>query len=147
MEYQVGEKVFLEVSPQKGVLRFSRQEKLSPKYIRPYDIIERIGPIAYRLALLGELSPIHNVFHVSMLQRYRSDPSHVVKELKIEVSETLTYVEEPMKILDRKVKQLRNKKIPIVKVKWSYHSPRKATQEVEEYMRQKYPHLFPNSGE
>ena len=84
---------------------------------------------------------------MSILRRYLLDPSYIVQELEIEVSEMLTYMEEPMEILDRKVKQLRNKKIPIVKVKWSHHSPREATWEVEEHMRQKYPYLFPKSGE
>ncbi|KAL0313439.1 UNVERIFIED_CONTAM: Transposon Tf2-12 polyprotein [Sesamum radiatum] len=85
---------------------------------------------------------IHDVFHVSMLRRYRSDPSHVLREPEIEISEELTYVEEPTEILDRSVRKLRNKEIPMVKVKWSHHSPREATWEVEEHMRDKYPYLF-----
>ena len=101
MEYQVGEKFFLKVSTWKVVLRFGRQEKLSPRYIGPYKIIERIEPLAYRLVLPEELSSIYIVFHVSMLQWHRSDPSHIVQEPKREVFETLTYVEEPMEILDR----------------------------------------------
>ncbi|KAL0378532.1 UNVERIFIED_CONTAM: Transposon Tf2-11 polyprotein [Sesamum radiatum] len=142
MEYEIGDKVFLKVSPWKGILRFGRQGKLSPRYIGPYEIIERIGPLAYRLALPSELSQIHDVFHVSMLRRYRSDPSHVLREPEIEISEELTYVEEPTEILDRSVRKLRNKEIPMVKVKWSHHSPREATWEVEEHMRDKYPYLF-----
>ncbi|KAL0453903.1 UNVERIFIED_CONTAM: Transposon Ty3-G Gag-Pol polyprotein, partial [Sesamum latifolium] len=143
MEYEVGEKVFLKVSPWRGILRFGRQEKLSPRYIGPYEITERVGPLAYRLALPAELSQIHDVFHVSMLRRYRSDPSHILREPKIEISEGLTYVEEPTEILDRSIKKLRNKEIPMVKVKWSHHSPREATWEVEENMREKYPYLLP----
>ena len=104
MEYQVGEKVFLKVLPWKGILRFGRQGKLSPRYIRPYEIIERIEPLVYRLALPEELSSIHNVLHISMLWQYRSDLSHIVQKPEIEVSETLTYMEGPMEILDRKVK-------------------------------------------
>ncbi|KAL0295677.1 UNVERIFIED_CONTAM: Transposon Ty3-I Gag-Pol polyprotein [Sesamum angustifolium] len=88
---------------------------------------------------------IHDVFHVSMLRRYRSDPSHILREPEIEVSEGLTYVEEPIEILDRSIKKLRNKEIPMVKVRWSHHSPREATWEVEENMREKYPYLFPES--
>ena len=94
-----------------------------------------------------ELSSIHDVFHVSMLRRYRSDPSHIVQEPEIEISEKLTYVEEPVEILDRKVKQLRTKAIPMVKVRWSQHSSKEATWEVEEQMKQKYPHLFTADGE
>ncbi|KAL0447841.1 UNVERIFIED_CONTAM: hypothetical protein Slati_1912000 [Sesamum latifolium] len=106
MEYEVGDKVFLKVSPWKGILRFGRQGKLSPRYIGPYEIIERIGPLAYRLTLPMELSQIHDVFHVSMLRRYRSDPSHVIREPEIEISEELTYVEEPTEILDRSIRKV-----------------------------------------
>ncbi|KAL2230223.1 UNVERIFIED_CONTAM: Transposon Tf2-12 polyprotein [Sesamum indicum] len=142
MEYEVGDKVFLKISPWRGILRFGKQGKLSPRYIGPYEIIERIGPLAYRLALPAELSQIHDVFHVSMLRRYRSDPSHIIHEPEIEISEELTYVEEPAEILDRNVRKLRNKDIPMVKVRWSHHSPREATWEVEEHMKEKYPYLF-----
>ena len=76
IEYQVGDKVFLRVSPWKGIMRFGNKGKLSPRYIGPYEIIERIRPLAYKLALPPELSRIHNVFHISVLRRYRSDPSH-----------------------------------------------------------------------
>jgi len=78
IEYAVGDKVFLKVSPWKKVLRFGRKGKLSPKFIGPYEVIERVGPVAYRLALPPELDKIHNIFHVSMLTRYRLDPSHVI---------------------------------------------------------------------
>ncbi|KAL2250302.1 UNVERIFIED_CONTAM: Retrovirus-related Pol polyprotein from transposon [Sesamum indicum] len=142
MEYEVGDKVFLKISPWRGILRFGRQGKLSPRYVGPYEIIERIGPLAYRLALPAELSQIHDVFHVSMLRRYRSDPSHIIHEPEIEISEELTYVEEPAEILDRNVRKLRNKDIPMVKVRWSHHAPREATWEVEEHMKEKYPYLF-----
>ncbi|KAL0362072.1 UNVERIFIED_CONTAM: hypothetical protein Scaly_1162400 [Sesamum calycinum] len=142
MEYEVEKKVFLKVSPWRGILRFGKKGKLSPRYIRPYEILERVGPLAYRLALPSELSQIHDVFHVSMLRRYRSDPSHILRELEIEISKELTYVEEPIKILDRSIKKLRNKEIPMVKVRWSHHSPREATWEVEENMIEKYPYLF-----
>ncbi|KAL0411711.1 UNVERIFIED_CONTAM: putative mitochondrial protein [Sesamum latifolium] len=105
-----------------GNLEIWQARKLSPRYIGPYEIIERIGPLAYRLALPMELSQIHDVFHVSMLRRYRSDPSHVIREPEIEISEELTYVEEPTEILDRSIRKLRNKEIPMVKVRWTHHS-------------------------
>ncbi|KAL0307531.1 UNVERIFIED_CONTAM: hypothetical protein Scaly_2980600 [Sesamum calycinum] len=143
MEYEVGEKVFLKVSSWKGILRFGKQEKLSTRCIGPYEILERVGLLAYRLVLSAELSQIHDVFHVSMLRRYRSDASHILREPKIEVSEGLTYVEELIEILDRSIKKLRNKEISMVTVRWSHHSPREATWEVEEKMREKYSYLFP----
>ncbi|KAG8503507.1 hypothetical protein CXB51_001514 [Gossypium anomalum] len=95
IEFQVGDKVFLKASPWKKILRFSRKGKLSPRFIGPYEITERIGPVAYRLALPVELERIHNVFHVSMLRRYRSDPSHVVSPTEIEIRSDMTYEEEP----------------------------------------------------
>ena len=81
-----------------------------------------------------------------MLRRYRSDPSHVIDVTDVEVSDQVTYEEKPEMILERQVKKLRTKEIPMVKVKWSYHSPREATWEVEEAMRKKYPKLFENKG-
>ncbi|WOG86435.1 hypothetical protein DCAR_0205639 [Daucus carota subsp. sativus] len=146
MEYQVGDKVFLKVSPWKGVMRFSNKGKLSPRYIGPYEIIEKIGPLAYRLALPPELSQIHDVFHVSMLRRYRSDHTHVLKDHGIEINDNLSYIEEPVKIIGHKTKQLRNREIPLVKVLWRNHAVEEATWETEEHMRSKYPHLFDNPG-
>ena len=104
--YEIGEKVFLKVSPWKKVMRFGKKGKLSPKFIGPYEVIEKVGPVAYRLTLLPELEKIHNVFHVSMLRRYRSDPSHVVSSERIELRPYLTYEEEPVEILTREVKEL-----------------------------------------
>ena len=109
IEFQVGDRVFLKVSPWKKVLRFGRKGKLSPRFIGPYEIIERVGPLAYRLALPLEPKKNHDVFHVSMLRRYRSDPSHVISLTEIEIRPDMTYGEEPVKILAREVKQLRNK--------------------------------------
>ncbi|KAK5833815.1 hypothetical protein PVK06_017677 [Gossypium arboreum] len=142
IEFQVGDKVFLKVSPWKKILRFSRKGKLSPRFIGPYEITERIGPVAYRLALPAELERIHNVFHVSMLQRYRSDPSHVISPTEIEIRSDMTYEEKPIKILAREVKQLRNKSIALVKVLWHRHGIEEATWEPEEAMRKQYPNLF-----
>ena len=85
MEYDVGEKVFLKVSPWKGILQFSKQGKLSPRYIGPYEIIERIGKVTYRLALPPELLAVHNVLHVSMLRKYIPDLSHVLKHEPVQI--------------------------------------------------------------
>ena len=87
-------------------LRFGRKGKLSPRFIGLYEIIERIGPVAYRLALSPELDRIHNVFHVSMLRRYRSDPSQVISPTEVEIQPDMTYSEEPVKILARETKEL-----------------------------------------
>ena len=116
--------------------------KLRPRFIGPYEVIEKVGPLAYRLALPPELEKIHSVFHVSMLRRYRSDPSHVVSSETIELRPDLTYEEEPVEILAREVKELRNKKIPLAKVLWRNHKTEEATWESEEMMRQQHPQLF-----
>ncbi|KAL5564907.1 hypothetical protein UlMin_028071 [Ulmus minor] len=111
----------------KGMMRFGKKGKLSPRYIVPFEILERIGKVAYRLALPPELSSVHNVFHVSMLQKYVSDTSHVLENEPIEVYEDLTYEEQPVQILERKDKTLRNKVIHLVKVLWRNHKVEEAT--------------------
>ncbi|XP_039040201.1 uncharacterized protein LOC120178425 [Hibiscus syriacus] len=126
-EYQEGDKVFLKVSPWKKVLRFRHKEKLSLRFIFPYDIIKKVGPIAYQLTLHPEMDKIHNVFHVSMLRKYRLNPSHVITPEEIEIQPDLMYEEEPIRILAHGVKELRNKTIQLVKVLWRNHKVEKAT--------------------
>ena len=123
-------------------MRFGKNGKLSPRFIGPYEVIKKVGPMAYRLALPLEVEKIHNVFHVSMLLRYRSDPSHVVSLETIELRPNLTYEEEPVEILARKGKELQNKRLPLVKVLWRNHKTEEATWESEEFMRHQYPQLF-----
>ena len=126
MEFQVGDKVFLKVSPWKGIMRFGNKGKLSPHYSGLYEIVEKVGPLAYKLALPPELAKIHDVFHVSMLRRYRSDPSHVLKDSEVTLFENLSYNEEPIKIVDHKIKQLRQRQIPMVKIVWKHHGVEEA---------------------
>ncbi|KAH9763374.1 Endonuclease [Citrus sinensis] len=126
LEFQVGDKVFLKVAPVKGLMRFWNKEKLSPMFIGPFEILDRVGNVSYRLALLPSLSRIHNVFHVSMLKKYVPDSSHVLDYKPLQLEEDLTYEERPIKILDKKIKEVRNKKIPLVK----------------EEMKNKHPELF-----
>ncbi|KAL6208832.1 hypothetical protein ACLB2K_019777 [Fragaria x ananassa] len=132
----------LELSPWKGVVRFGKRGKLSPRYIGPYEIIERVGSLVYRLALPPELARIHNVFHVSMLLKYIADPSHMLQEQPISLTRDLSYEEELIQILDRNEQVLRNKTIPLVKVLWRSHQVEEATWESEEQMMQWYPYLF-----
>ncbi|KAL0560668.1 hypothetical protein IC582_001078 [Cucumis melo] len=142
LEFEVGDKVFLKVAPMRGVLRFERRGKLSPRFVGPFEILERIGPVAYRLALPPSLSTVHDVFHVSMLRKYVPDPSHVVDYEPLEIDENLSYVEQPVEVLAREVKTLRNKEIPLVKVLWRNHRVEEATWEREDDMRSRYPELF-----
>ena len=142
LEFEIGEKVFLKIAPMKGVMRFGKKGKLSPRFIGPYEILERVGKVAYRLALPPDLSKVHNVFHVSMLKKYISDPTHILQSEPIQVNEDLTYEEKPVRILDRKEKELWKRKIPLVKVLWRNHATEEATWEREDEMRSKHPELF-----
>jgi len=142
LEFQVGDKVFLKVSPMRGVMRFGKKGKLSPRYTGPFEILERIGVVAYRLALPPSMSHLHNVFHVSMLRKYVEDSFHVLPVHEVEVSENVQYEEPAVAILDRKEKVLRNKVIPLVKVQWKRHNVEEATWELKEEMKKKYPSLF-----
>ncbi|TYK28808.1 pol protein [Cucumis melo var. makuwa] len=135
LEFDVGDKVFLKVAPMKGVLRFERRGKLSPRFVEPFEILERIGPVAYRLALPPSLSAIHDVFHVSMLRKYVPDPSHVVDYEPLEIDENLSYIEQLVEVLAREVRMLRNRKIPLVKVLWRNHRVEEATWEREDDMK------------
>ena len=96
LEFEVEDRVFLKLSPWKGVVRFGKQGKLSPRYIGPFEIIDTIGPVVYRLDLLEELARVHNVFHISMLRKYISDPSHVLEAPEIELRDDLSYEEQLM---------------------------------------------------
>ena len=127
IRYEISEKVFLKVLPWKKVMRFGKNGKLSPRFIGPYEVIEKVGPLAYILDLILELEKIHNIFHVSMLRRYRSDQSHVVSSKTIELRSDLTYEEEPAEILAREGKELRKNQIPLVKVLWRNHKTKEAT--------------------
>ena len=130
----------------KGVIRFAKRGKLNPRYIGPFRIIERIGPVAYRLELPPELDRIHNVFHVSMLKKYVPDPSHVLEAPPIELHDYLKFEVQPVSILDRKDRVLRNKSISMVKVLWKSARMEEMTWEVEHQMKNQYPHLYVESS-
>ena len=134
--------MFLRVSPTRGVMRFGVREKLSPRYVGPFEVLDHVGEVAYRSTLPPSLAGVHNVFHVSMLRKYISDPSHIIELAPLQIREYLTYKEHPMRIVDRKDQVLRRRTIPYVKVQWSHHSEREATWELEETMRTQYTYLF-----
>ncbi|KAI0522341.1 hypothetical protein KFK09_004719 [Dendrobium nobile] len=131
VEFEVGEFVLLKVSPMKGVQRFGKTGKLSPRFIGPYEIIEKIGNMAYRLDLPVHMQGIHNVFHISVLRKYVSDDYKRTQSKSIKLRPDLKYVEEPERILDYDVKQLRHRAIPFAKVLWKHGSERDATWEKE----------------
>ncbi|XP_019150131.1 PREDICTED: uncharacterized protein LOC109146936 [Ipomoea nil] len=123
-------------------MRFGKKGKLSPKFIGPYEILERVGNLAYRLALLAELDRWHNVFHVSQLKKYVHDATHVLQPEVVSFDGTLSYEEKPVRILDTKTRETRRKTVKMVKVLWSNHETEEVTLELEDTMRERYPDLF-----
>ncbi|GJY09735.1 hypothetical protein Tco_0377920 [Tanacetum coccineum] len=134
----------LKVSPRKGVIRFKKRGKLNPWYIGPFKILKRVGPVAHTLELPEELSNVHSTFHVSNLKKFLSDESLVILIKELRLDDKLNFMEEPVEIMDREVKQLRQSRIPIVKVRWNSKRGPKFTWEREDQIRAKYPHLFSN---
>ncbi|GKC69573.1 putative reverse transcriptase domain-containing protein [Tanacetum coccineum] len=142
LEFQVGDRVMLKVSPRKGIIRFGKRGKLNPWYIRPFKILKRVGPVAYKLELPEELSNLHSTFHVSNLKKCLSDKSIIIPMKELRLDDKLNFVEEPVEIMDREIKQLRQSRIPIVKVRWNSKRGPEFTWEREDDIRAKYPHLF-----
>nr|GEX31819.1 putative reverse transcriptase domain-containing protein [Tanacetum cinerariifolium] len=142
IKFEAGDQVLLRVSPWKGVMHFEKKGKLAPRYVGPFEILERIGPVAYRLRFPEELSSVHDIFHVSNLKKFLADANLHVPLDEIKVDKTLRFVEETIEIMDREVKSLKRSKIPIVKVHWnSKHGP-EFTWERKDHMKAKYPRLF-----
>ncbi|GJZ99098.1 putative reverse transcriptase domain-containing protein [Tanacetum coccineum] len=142
LEFEVGDRVMLKVSPWKGVVHFGKKGKLAPRYVGPFEILERIGPVAYRLRLFEELSGVHDTFHVSNLKKCLADASLHVPLDEIKVDKTLRFVEEAVEIMDREIKSLKRSKISLVKVRWNSKRGPEYTWECEDYMKSKYPQLF-----
>nr|GEX29615.1 putative reverse transcriptase domain-containing protein [Tanacetum cinerariifolium] len=129
-----------------NVVRFRKKEKLAPRFIGPFEILERIGPVAYRLRLPKKLSSVHDTFHVSNLNKCLADANLHVSLDEIKVDKTLRFVQEPLVIMDREVKTLKRSKIHIVKVRWNSKRGPKFTWECEDHMKAKYPQLFENAN-
>ncbi|XP_059302314.1 uncharacterized protein LOC132054289 [Lycium ferocissimum] len=123
----------------KGLMRFGRKGKLSPRFIGPYEIVRRMGKMAYELKLPSEMAMVHPVFHILMLRLYKPDPSHVLSHEGIEINEELSYEKKPVQILDRQVRRLRTKYVASMKVLWRNHNIEEATWEAEEDMRKEIP--------
>ncbi|GKB36467.1 putative reverse transcriptase domain-containing protein [Tanacetum coccineum] len=119
LEFQVGDRVMLKVSPRKGVIRFGKRGKLNPRYIGPFKILKRVGLVAYTLELPEDFSNVHSTFHVSNLKKCLSDESLVIPMKELRLDDKLNFVEELIEIMDREVKQLKQSCIPIVKVRWN----------------------------
>ena len=127
-------------------MRFGKRGKLSPRYIGPFEVLKRVGEVAYELALPPGLSGVHRVFHVSMLKRYHGDGNQIIRWDSVRLDENLSDEEEPVAILDREVRKLRSREIASIKMQWKNRPIEEATWEKEADMREKYPHLFTDSG-
>ncbi|GJX94614.1 hypothetical protein Tco_0349200, partial [Tanacetum coccineum] len=138
LEFSVGDQVLLKVSHWKDVVRFGKKGKLVPRYIGPFEIIKRIGPVAYRLRLPQELSSVHDIFHVSNLKKCLADANLHVSLEEIKVDKSLSFVEESVKIMDCEVKRLKRSRIPIVKVCWNSKRGPEFTWKRENFMKTKY---------
>ncbi|GKC91393.1 putative reverse transcriptase domain-containing protein [Tanacetum coccineum] len=142
MEFQVGDKVMLKVSPWKGVVRFGKRGKLNPRYVGPFKVLEKVGSVAYKLELPKELSRVHNTFHVSNLKKCYADEPLAIPLDGLHFDDKLQFVEEPVEIMDREVKRLKRSRIRIIKVRWNSRRGPEFTWEREDQFRKKYPHLF-----
>ena len=138
----MGDCVFLNVSLMRRVMRFGKKGKLSPRFIGLFKITQKVGRLTYRIALPPNLVRTHDIFHVSMLRKYIANPDVIVEYKPLEIHEGLTYVEELVKIVDKKDQVLRTKIIPIINVLWCNHGVKETLWEAEHDIRSRYPHLF-----
>ena len=146
LEFEEGDHVFLKVMPKRGVVRYEKWGKLPPRYIGPFEILDRVGIVAYQLELPLSLSGVHEVFHVSMLRKYTPDLTHIVDLGELVVDAYGTFKEGPVRILDSRDQVLRCKIVRLVKVLWQHQGVEEATWEHEDTMRTRYPFLFEDKG-
>ena len=146
LEFEVGDHVFLKVMPKRGVVRFGKRGKLSLRFIGPFEILERIDIVEYRLALSPSMTGVHEVFHVSMLRKHTLDPAHMVDWGQIDVDTDGTFEEGPVYIVDNRYQVLRRKTVRLVRVLWRHCGVEESTWEREDTMRATYPFLFRDEG-
>jgi hypothetical protein len=138
LEFEVGNHVYLRVSPMKGVERFLVKGKLSPRYSKPYPILEKCGTVAYKLDLPPSLAGVHDIFHVSQLKKCLKAPMDVILPEVTPFEADLPYPEHPIKVLDQKDRVTRRKTIKFFKIQWSNHSEEEATWESEDFLRSRH---------
>jgi hypothetical protein len=146
-EFEVGNYVYLKVSPTKGVQRFGVKGKLAPCYIGPYEVTEKFGTVAYRIRLPDQLSTVHDVFHVSQLKKCEQVPeTQIIEETNAEIEPDLSLAEYPMRVLDHKERQTRRQTVKMYKVQWSHHTEEEATWETEQFLNTKYLDFLPSQA-
>ena len=146
LEFEVGDHVSLKVNPKRGMVRFGKRGKLLPRFIGPFEILERMCTVAYRLALPPSMSGVHEVFHVSMPRRYTPGPAHVVDWGQIEIDTDGTFEEGPVCIVDSRDRVLRRKTVRLVRVLWQHYGVEEYTCERDDTMRVTYPFLSRDEG-
>ncbi|WVZ59919.1 hypothetical protein U9M48_010002 [Paspalum notatum var. saurae] len=144
--FEEGDHVYLRVSPMKGVHRFGVKGKLAPRYVGPFKISEKCGPVAYRLELPPRLAAVHDIFHVSQLKKCLRVPEEEIDTSQVQIEPDLTYEARPVKVLDQKQRSTRRSTVTMYKVQWSEHTEEEATWETEEYLRIKYPGFLPSTS-
>jgi hypothetical protein len=142
LQFQVGDFVYLQVSPTRGVQRFGVKGKLAPRYIGPFEILEICGPVAYHLQLPSQLAAIHNIFHLSQLRKCVKVPNEIIDPQTIEVEADLMSTEHPIRMLDTKERSTRRKTIRMFKIQWDHHTEEEATWETESYLQHNFPDFF-----
>ena len=142
LAFEIGDHVYLRVSPMKGTRRFGIKGKLAPRYVGPFKIVSKRGDLAYQLELPSNFANVHDVFHVSQLRKCFKTPDRTVNFEDFELQEDLSYREHPVAILEETERKTRNKSIKFLKVKWSHHSDREATWERKDHLRSEYPAFF-----
>jgi hypothetical protein len=147
LRFQVGDFVYLKVSPMRGLRRFKIRGKLVPRYIGPFKILEQRGEVAYQLELPPQLSDVHDVLHVSQLRKCLRVLEEQMPLEELTIGKDLTYQEYPMKILDTLEKVTRNNRYKMCKVQWSNHIEEEATWEKEDQLKVEFPEIFSNLSE
>jgi hypothetical protein len=147
LSFEVGDFVYLNVSPMRGLHRFKVRGKLTPRFIGPFKILEKRGEVVYQLELPPQLSDVHDVFHVSQLKKCLCVPEKQIPIEDLDAMKDLSYQEYPVKILETSEKVMRNKRIKMCKVQWSHHTKEEATWEREEELKAEFPSFFSNPSE
>jgi hypothetical protein len=142
LQFQIGDFVYLRLSPTKGVQRFGIKGKLAPRYVKPFEILEVCGPVAYRIRLPSQLATIHDVFYISQLKKCIKVPTEIVEAPAIEIEPDLSYTKQPIQILDTKERVTRRKRIKMYKILWDHHTEEEATWEMESYLQQNFPNFL-----